>query len=320
MLAGLGLAVALLATFAALLAPPLQAQTATVTFVSNTTEPRSTAVVFTYVAQSFETGGEGLGYTISEIQIRLGSVASTRLTVKIREDDAGEPGDEVATLIAPMTFVSNENHTFTAPPGTSLNLNQTYWLTMGEGMPRADIAQMRLTGSDGETAETGWSIGDDFIFRNSAGGSWTTLADSLMISIHGSVERPQSNDTTLSDLALEDASSGDAITLNPGFAPDHFNYAASVRFTVSQVTVTRTKNDPNARIFPLRDGDDNELSDADTSQSGHQVDLVAGAQNVIKVVVQSEAGFHDTYTVTVTRAPEPGEVLLSDEASVGDGR
>ena len=93
-----------------------------------------------------------------------------------------------------------------------------------------------------------------------------------------------------------------------------------MRFTVSQVTVTSTKNDPNARIFPLRDGDNNELSDADTSQSGHQVDLVAGAQNVIKVVVQSEAGFHDTYTVTVTRAPEPGEVLLSDEASVADGR
>ena len=133
-----------------------------------------------------------------------------------------------------------------------------------------------------------------------------------MKSVNGTV-RPQSNDTTLSDLALEDASNGDAIALDPGFAPDHFDYAASVRFTVSQVTVTSTKNDPNARIFPLQDGDNNELSDADTSQSGFQVDLVAGAQNVIKVVVQSEAGSEDPYTVTVTRAPEPGQVLLSEK-------
>ena len=38
---------------------------------------------------------------------------------------------------------------------------------------------------------------------------------------------------------------------------------------------------------------------------------MAGAQNVIKVVVQSEDWLSDTYTVTVTRAPEPGQVLLS---------
>ena len=56
------------------------------------------------------------------------------------------------------------------------------------------------------------------------------------------------------------------------------------------------------------------LSDADTSRPGFQVDLVAGAQNVIKVVVTSEAGIaEETYTVTVTRAPEPGQVLLSEK-------
>ena len=132
------------------------------------------------------------------------------------------------------------------------------------------------------------------------------------MTVSGTV-RPQSNDTTLSDLALEDASNGDAIALDPGFAPDHFVYAASVRFTVSRITVTPTKNDPNARIFPLQDGDNNELSDADTSQSGFQVDLVAGAQNVIVVVVQSENGSEDPYKVTVTRAPEPGQVLLSEK-------
>ena len=132
------------------------------------------------------------------------------------------------------------------------------------------------------------------------------------MTVSGTV-RPLSTDATLSDLALEDASNGSAITLDPAFAPDHADYAASVRFAVSQVTVTSTKNDPNATIFPLQDGDNNELSDADTSRPGFQVDLVAGAQNVIKVFVVSEGGGSETYTVTVTRAPEPGEVLLSEK-------
>ena len=164
------------------------------------------------------------------------------------------------------------------------------------------------------TATTAGQLGDSRLFKTSPSSNWSesSSATFLRIAVNGTV-RPQSNDTTLSDLALEDASNGDAIALDPGFAPDHFDYAASVRFTVSRITVTPTKNHPNARIFPLQDGDNNELSDADTSQSGHQVDLVAGAQNVIKVVVQSESGSEDPYTVTVTRAPEPGQVLLSEK-------
>ena len=61
-----------------------------------------------------------------------------------------------------------------------------------------------------------------------------------------------STDATLSGLELEDASNGSAIALDPAFAPDHFDYAASVRFAVSRITVTPTKNDPTARIFPLQ--------------------------------------------------------------------
>ena len=71
------------------------------------------------------------------------------------------------------------------------------------------------------------------------------------MTVSGTV-RPQSTDTTLSDLALEDASNGSAITLDPGFAPDHFVYAASVRFTVSQVTVTSDQERPERENLPVK--------------------------------------------------------------------
>ena len=72
--------------------------------------------------------------------------------------------------------------------------------------------------------------------------------------IHGTVERPHLlTDATLSDLSLEDASNGSAITLDPGFSAGHLDYAASVGFPVSRVTVIPTKNDAGASIRYLND-------------------------------------------------------------------
>ena len=60
MFAGLGLAVALLATLVALQALPLQAQTTTVTFVSNTTLDISNFPSSLRSAQEFTTGAPTL--------------------------------------------------------------------------------------------------------------------------------------------------------------------------------------------------------------------------------------------------------------------
>ncbi len=308
LLGALSLAALLLATFAAL---PLQAQTTTVTFVSNTMEPPATAISSNFSAQSFRTGGEGLGYTISEIRIRLGTVNTKSLTVKIREDDNGVPGKEVATLIGPVTLAVNANNTFTAPLGTLLNINETYWLSMGEGLARANIAQMQRTASDGETAETGWSIGDNFSRRNNESDDWTTNTNSLMISIHGSVARLMSSDATLSDLAVTDRD-GNAVTLDPAFASGEYSYLASVGYPVSQVTVLPTKNDDSAS-FRFLDGGNNLLPDANGNKSDHQVDLLAGELTLFKVQVTAEDGTTQTYRVSVTRAGQQGEVLVSEQ-------
>ena len=129
----------------------------------------------------------------------------------------------------------------------------------------------------------------------------------------GGIRQHESNDATLSDLVLRDASNGSAITLDPGFSAGHFDYSASVGFPVSQITVIPTKNDAGASIKYLSELND-ELNDANTSKTGFQVNLAEGLENVIKVEVTAEDGTTtETYTLTVTRAVGPGQVLLSEK-------
>ena len=119
---------------------------------------------------------------------------------------------------------------------------------------------------------------------------------------------PPSTDATLSDLELEDASNGSAITLSPGFSSGHLVYSASVGFPVSRVTVIPTTNHAGASIRYLNDIDE-ELGDGDR----FQLFLSEGAEHFIKVEVTAESRATQTYTLTVTRAARPGEVLLSEK-------
>ena len=117
-----------------------------------------------------------------------------------------------------------------------------------------------------------------------------------------------STDATLSDLSLENASNGSAITLSPGFSSGHLDYSASVGFPVSQVTVIPTTNHAQASIRYLNASNE-ELGDGDR----FQLFLSQGAEHFIKVEVTAENGTPQTYTLTVTRAGRPGQVLLSQQ-------
>ena len=118
MFAGLSLAAALLAAFAALQALPLQAQSTTVTLVSNTHLSPSAFPATLRGAQKFTTGTETDGYVISEVGIRIRDGGGARTTtVTIRENNSSNrPGDLVDTLTNPLTFTNNDVNTFTAAP------------------------------------------------------------------------------------------------------------------------------------------------------------------------------------------------------------
>ena len=99
------------------------------TLVRNTTETSNSSSNGTH-AQSFRTGTNPTGYTITEVRIRLGASAPTndQTVVKIRENDGGEPGNVVAALTNPSSLLPEALNTFTAPASTTLEPSETYWI------------------------------------------------------------------------------------------------------------------------------------------------------------------------------------------------
>ena len=163
----LATAVALTALiYAALLAmPPLQAQEVT-TLVSNTSETTTGSSNGTH-AQSFETGTSSSGYTVTQVQIRLGDhiLGSTQTVAKISANNGNVPGNVVATLTNPTSLREGSLNTFTAPAGTRLDPGETYWVVVNDGLPGGDTWQYALTPGNGQTGETGWEIADQRLFR-----------------------------------------------------------------------------------------------------------------------------------------------------------
>ena len=149
---------------AALLALPLSGALAPAALaqalVSNTGQSGGTSTS-EETGTPFTTGADRDGYAISSVGLHLGSVdAGQTMTLTIRESNGGNPGDLVATLVSPATLTSSALNTFTAPAGTVLAPNTTYFLIVNEGAGETGNVQVSYTLTDGQTGETGWTIGD----------------------------------------------------------------------------------------------------------------------------------------------------------------
>ena len=261
LLGALSLAALLLATFAAL---PLQAQTTTVTLVSNIGE--SSAGGSSQIrAQSFRTGSEPLGYRLSEVHLSVSTAVGRQARVKIRQDDSGSPGNVVDTLINPTSRSDNSTLTFTASSALVLEPNKTYWLTVNEEISNTSNRVLyRVTFSDVDTSDQGWSIGNGSLAKDFVNDTFSSSSASLIFEISG-ILNYNPNDATLRDLSLEDASNGSAITLSPGFSAGHLDYSASVESPVSQITVAPTKSAAGASINSITNVTTVLSFDADTS-------------------------------------------------------
>ena len=119
-------------------------------------------------------------------------------------------------------------------------------------------------------------------------------------------------DAELSVLALN------AGSLMPPFATSTTTYEANVDYTVEQITITAIPGRSNTQVTFL-DGSDNEVSDADDSVPGQQMDLVEG-ENVIRVRVSAQDNtVLQTYTVTVNRAkPEVSISAIATDVTEGN--
>ncbi len=104
----------------------------------------------------------------------------------------------------------------------------------------------------------------------------------------------KSSDATLSDLTITGG------TLSPAFDSDTAEYAVSVGYSVTSVTVTPTVNDTGKATVTVNGG-----------VASQPVSLDVGA-NTITVKVTAENGATKNYTITVTRAVATYSIGLSE--------
>ena len=216
----------LFVALAALFATTAQAQD--VTLVSNTGESVSSGSS-NFLAQSFETGANANGYTITEVQIYLRSAAGSSTSVKIRENGSNdEPGNLVATLTNPATLTTEALNTFTAPANTTLAASTTYWISVNEGVSSSRATYARIP-EDGQTGETGWSIGDNSLWKQVQSSNWNDATSSLVVAVKGAVTpAPQCDALWCATLTV--GQSAGSLGFEPGYgtlSPTQFTHDGS---------------------------------------------------------------------------------------------
>ncbi len=127
------------------------------------------------------------------------------------------------------------------------------------------------------TASTGGSLVGD------AGANYTPTGTTAAITIEA---QWNSSNATLSALALT------AGTISPTFDKDVISYTASVKNSITSITITPTKGDSNATFVQY-------LGASGTTAFTGPISVGA---NVIRTIVTAQDGTIKTYTVTVTRA------------------
>ena len=152
------------------------------------------------MAQSFRTGSNSSGYRLHRVGFLFAEPVSGRSTsVKIREDDNGEPGDPVATLMNPASFNASGLVGFTAPANTFLDADTTYWISVNEGVRVLMRMEYIVTALDGERGKTGWTIGNNLLARGSETADWDTSSYALKVQVEGGVRGAESTRPRLND-------------------------------------------------------------------------------------------------------------------------
>ena len=205
------------------------------TLVSNASETSSGSENGGH-AQSFRTGTNPDGYTITEVQIHLGThQLTTHVAIaKIHENNSGEPGNDIATLTKSTTLLADSLNTFTAPAGTTLEPSTTYWVVVNDGVQNSTTWRLALTPANDETGETGWDIGNNRLWKAS-GTTWNTSTESLIMVVKG---------TSITNLSIIDASAteGDDIVFT-------VNLSGTSADDVTFDYATRRQSDDNSEAI-----------------------------------------------------------------------
>ena len=225
---------------------PASAQTARV-LVSNIAQDQDDSFQLgsaSDAAQSFATGSNADGYTLSSIELRIYSeTAATPPTVKVFSGSAAS-GTEVATLTGPASLPADagSNYTFTVPANTTLAASTTYYVVAEGGS--GDVF-WRTTASNNEdaTSTAGWSIGDGSLVRDAdSTGSFATRTSSTFLRVNGIVK----SDTTPPPEMEAAESFASPIAVHLNLAPK----TISIKFSAAAETAFTTPSEDSSEATP----------------------------------------------------------------------
>ena len=148
--------------------------TAPTTQVSNLgqTGPSTTGFTNWSGAQGFTTGANTAGYTLSSIDVQVGTALNAAAAAKVRAElwsstASGSPDELLETLEVPNTLSAGVN-TFTAPLGTVLAPETTYHIVFYTNSDQTlTLNFSRLSDEDASSAED-FSIADSYNFLETA--------------------------------------------------------------------------------------------------------------------------------------------------------
>ena len=140
-------------------------------------------------ATHFTTGPQKGGYRLESVgfDIEAQSGPDARVRITIHENDSSRPGDQVAVLNTPSSIATGQATLFTAPAGTRLNADTTYYVVVSvttQGSENGNALTLRRTDSDGEDSNglPGWVIGN-FDLRKFGSNTWAS-GDGYALKMH----------------------------------------------------------------------------------------------------------------------------------------
>ena len=138
-------------------------------------------------AQPFTTGGHAAGYTLTGVDIAFGIYpGSASYTVSIWTAVSGEPGVSVGTLTSPATITADALNAYTAS-GINLDPNTTYIVLVDSNSDERNALQNTSQTAEDSGAQSGWSIGDNSLYRakDQTAGAWSSYENMKKIAVKG---------------------------------------------------------------------------------------------------------------------------------------
>ena len=243
-------------------------------------------------AQGFTTGSAPSGYALAGIELRLSSGHDTGTaapTATLHKDDPLNAA--LATLSGPSA-VGAAPPLFTAPAGTVLARNSTYYVVLEGGGSNVDV---RVTASStpgtNPGGEADWSIADVALVRppnSTSTEPFAPHAKRMQMLAHGLAVGAELDGLTVTD------ANGARAALSPAFAAGTTAYVAEADPDAGPLTVAATT--PTGSAVEFRDAAGAALADADPVATGHQV-AFDGHPVTVRIRVRGAAGAAGTYAL-----------------------